>query len=157
MSQATKTGDGKPTFAWDDPFQFEDQLQEDERMIRDVARKFARDALLPRVTKAYLNETIDRDVLREMGKLGLLGVTLPSEYGCAGANYVSYGLVAREIEAVDSGYRSTLSVQSSLVMYPIYAFGDTQLKQNICRGWLRARSSAVLASLSPTPAPIPAA
>lgn len=122
------------TFKWDDPFLLDDQLSEEERMIRDVARNFAQKQLLPRVVKAYANETIDREVLREMGRLGLLGVTLPSEYGCAGANYVSYGLVAREIESVDSGYRSTLSVQSSLVMHPIFAFGDAEQKRKYLPG-----------------------
>ena len=119
----------KVEFAWDDPFLFEEQLHEDERMIRDTARDFAREKLLPRVRAAYENETADREIFHEMGRLGLLGVTLPEDYGCAGANYVSYGLVAREIEAVDSGYRSMLSVQSSLVMYPIHAYGDTAQKQ----------------------------
>lgn len=111
-------------FKWDDPFLFEDQLSEDERLIRDTARDFAQEKLLPRVAEAYLEEKTDRAIFNEMGELGLLGVTLPEEYGCAGANYVSYGLVAREVERVDSGYRSMMSVQSSLVMYPIYAYGD---------------------------------
>src|SRR5499427_5192470 len=111
-------------FAWDDPFLLEGELSEDERMIRDTARGYAQDKLLPRVIKAYLNEETDRDIFSEMGQLGLLGVTIPEQYGCAGANYVCYGLVAREIERVDSGYRSMNSVQTSLVMYPIYAYGD---------------------------------
>jgi glutaryl-CoA dehydrogenase len=119
----------KVEFAWDDPFLFEDQLNEDERMIRDTARDFAREKLLPRIVDAYAKETTDREVFREMGRLGLLGVTLPEEYGCAGANYVSYGLIAREVERVDSGYRSMMSVQSSLVMYPIHAYGDTEQKR----------------------------
>src|ERR1700732_3897841 len=93
-------------------------------MTRDTAREYARETLLPRVTDAYMNEETDREIFREMGALGLIGVTLPEEYGCADAGYVSYGLVAREIERVDSGYRSMNSVQSSLVMYPIYAYGD---------------------------------
>ena len=93
-------------------------------MIRDTARAYAQDKLLPRVTKAYLEEKTDREIFNEMGELGLIGVTLPEEYGCANASYVAYGLVAREIERVDSGYRSMNSVQSSLVMYPIYAYGD---------------------------------
>ena len=103
-------------FQWDDPFLLEDQLSEDERMIRDTARSYAQEKLLPRVIDAYLNEKTDREIFYEMGALGLLGVTVPEQYGCAGANYVSYGLVAREIERVDSGYRSMNSVQSSLVM-----------------------------------------
>src|SRR5262249_33810652 len=93
-------------FQWDDPFLLEDQLTEDERAIRDTARAYAQDKLLPRVIEAYLQEKTDREIFHEMGALGLLGVTLPEKYGCAGANYVSYGLVAREVERVDSGYRS---------------------------------------------------
>lgn len=119
-----------PKFQWDDPFLLEDQLSEDERMIRDTARAYAQEKLQPRVIEAYADEKTDPSIFREMGELGLLGVTLPEDYGCAGANYVSYGLVAREIERVDSGYRSMMSVQSSLVMYPIYAYGDeTQRKK----------------------------
>src|SRR5581483_4093149 len=97
---------------------------EEERLIRDTARAYAQDKLLPRVKDAYLNEHTDRAIFSEMGALGLIGVTLPEQYGCAGAGYVSYGLIAREIERVDSGYRSMNSVQSSLVMYPIYAYGS---------------------------------
>ena len=115
---------GKPVFKWDDPFLFDDQLTEDERMIRDTAHAYAQEKLLPRVREAYEGETADRDIFREMGELGLIGITLPEEYGCANASYVAYGLVAREVERVDSGYRSMNSVQSSLVMYPIYAYGD---------------------------------
>jgi glutaryl-CoA dehydrogenase len=122
-ASAPKTS--KPAaFVWDDPFLIESQLTEDERMIRDAARAYAQDRLLPRVSDAYLNESTDPAIFREMGALGLLGVTLPEIYGGAGASYVAYGLVAREIERVDSGYRSMMSVQSSLVMYPIYAYGD---------------------------------
>src|SRR5271169_5537181 len=112
------------SFQWDDPFLLDEQLTEDERLIRDTARAYAQDKLLPRVVKAYLEEKTDREIFNEMGELGLIGVTLPEEYGCANASYVAYGLVAREIERVDSGYRSMNSVQSSLVMYPIYAYGD---------------------------------
>lgn len=115
---------GQPAFARDDPFALEDQLEEEERLIRDTARSFAQERLLPRVTEAYLAETTDPAIFAEMGELGLLGVTIPEEYGGAGAGYVGYGLVAREIERVDSGYRSMMSVQSSLVMYPIHAYGD---------------------------------
>lgn len=111
-------------FQWDDAFLLDDQLSEDERLIRDTARQYAQEKLLPRVSEAYLEEKTDRSIFNEMGELGLLGVTVPEDYGCAGANYVSYGLVAREVERVDSGYRSMMSVQSSLVMYPIYAYGD---------------------------------
>ncbi len=131
MSANPKAKD-KPSpasFTWEDPFLLEEQLTEEERLIRDTARDFAQEKLLPRVIEAYREEKTDRAVFDEMGALGLLGVTLPDDYGCAGANYVSYGLVAREIERVDSGYRSMMSVQSSLVMYPIYAYGDeTQRK-----------------------------
>ena len=120
----TKDKPAAASFQWDDPFLLDEQLTEDERMIRDTARAYAQDKLLPRVIKAYLEEKTDREIFNEMGELGLIGVTLPEEYGCANASYVAYGLVAREIERVDSGYRSMNSVQSSLVMYPIYAYGD---------------------------------
>ncbi len=128
-SSTSRDARAKATFQWDDPFRFDELLSEDERMIRDTARHFARDKLSPRVVEAFAKEKIDHDIFREMGDLGLLGVTLPEEFGGAGANYVSYGLVAREIERVDSGYRSMMSVQSSLVMYPIYAYGDTAQKR----------------------------
>src|SRR5689334_2904657 len=111
-------------FSWDDPFLLNEQLTEEERLIRDAANTFAQEKLLPRVTRAYLNETVDTAIFGELGELGLLGVTLSPQYGGAGASYVAYGLVAREIERVDSGYRSMMSVQSSLVMYPIAAFGS---------------------------------
>jgi glutaryl-CoA dehydrogenase len=112
------------SFRWDDPFLLDEQLSDDERMIRDSARAYAQEKLLPRVIEAYREEKTDRAIFDEMGALGLLGLTLPEDYGCAGASYVAYGLVAREVERVDSGYRSMMSVQSSLVMYPIYAYGD---------------------------------
>jgi glutaryl-CoA dehydrogenase len=127
MSQAQRTATPKPAkavFKWDDPFLMEDQLSEEERMIRDAARAFSQDVLLPRVVDAYMNETAAPELFRLMGAQGLLGVTLSEEYGGSGASYVAYGLVAREVERVDSGYRSMMSVQSSLVMYPIYAYGD---------------------------------
>ena len=111
-------------FQWDDPFLIDDLLTEDERLIRDTARAFAQDKLLPRVTEAYLQEKADPGLFKEMGELGLLGITVDEEMGGAGASYVAYGLVAREVERVDSGYRSMMSVQSSLVMYPIDAYGD---------------------------------
>jgi glutaryl-CoA dehydrogenase len=114
----------KAVFQWDDAFLLDDQLTEDERLIRDTARAYAQEKLQPRINDMYLNEGVEPGIFREMGELGLLGVTIPEEYGCAGANYVSYGLVAREVERVDSGFRSMMSVQSSLVMYPIYAYGD---------------------------------
>ncbi|MCB1491919.1 MAG: acyl-CoA dehydrogenase family protein, partial [Rhodobiaceae bacterium] len=116
-------------FDWEDPFLLEEQLSEDERMIRDAARAYAQEQLQPRVIDAYREESTDPSIFREMGELGLLGPTVPEEYGGAGINYVSYGLIAREVERVDSGYRSMMSVQSSLVMHPIYAYGDeTQRK-----------------------------
>lgn len=111
------------SFNWEDPFLIETQLEDDERMIRDSAHAYAQEKLQPRVTDAYANEQTDPDIFAEMGEMGLLGTTIPEEYGGLGANYVSYGLVAREVERVDSGYRSMMSVQSSLVMYPIYAYG----------------------------------
>ena len=119
----------KPVFQWADPLLLEDQLTEDERLIRDAARAYAQDKLLPRVVEAYAHEKTDRAIFDEMGALGLLGATLPEAYGGAGAGYVAYGLVAREIERVDSGYRSMMSVQSSLVMYPIYAYGDEKQRK----------------------------
>ncbi len=119
-----KSASKTSTFAWNDPFLLDDQLSEEERMIRDSAAAFAAAELLPRVQEAYLNEHTDPELFRLMGKAGLLGVTLPEKYGAANANYVAYGLVAREVERVDSGYRSMMSVQSSLVMYPIYAYGS---------------------------------
>ncbi|MEH6359200.1 MAG: acyl-CoA dehydrogenase [Amylibacter sp.] len=114
------------SFNWEDPLMLEDQLTEEERMIRDAARAYAQDKLQPRIIQAYANEETDPAIFREMGEMGLLGATLPEEYGGIGAGYVTYGLVAREVERVDSGYRSMMSVQSSLVMYPIYAYGTEE-------------------------------
>ena len=111
-------------FQWDDPLLLDQQLGDEEMMIRDTARAYAQDKLAPRIREAYANEHTDRAIFNEMGELGLLGATLPEQYGGVGANYVSYGLVAREIERVDSGYRSMMSVQSSLVMFPIHAYGS---------------------------------
>ncbi len=116
-------------FDWSDPFLLEDQLTEDERMVRDTARAYARERLAPRVIDAFANEHTDPAIFREMGALGLLGPTVPEEYGGVGASYVAYGLVAREVERIDSGYRSMMSVQSSLVMYPIYAYGSEEQKR----------------------------
>lgn len=113
-------------FDWQDPFLLEQQLSDEERMIRDSARAFAQETLLPRVTQDYLEEVTEPGIFRQYGEMGLLGVTLPTQYGGAGASYVAYGLVAREVERVDSGYRSMMSVQSSLVMHPIYAFGSEE-------------------------------
>ncbi|WP_319823676.1 acyl-CoA dehydrogenase [Thalassovita sp.] len=117
------------TFTWDDPFRLEDQLTEDERMIRDSARAYCQEKLQPRVLEAFQNEYTDPSIFKEMGDMGLLGTTLPEEYGGLGAGYVTYGLVAREVERVDSGYRSMMSVQSSLVMYPIYAYGSEEQRK----------------------------
>src|ERR1700726_3528226 len=128
------TREARPSFRWDDPLRFDDQLTEDERLIRDTARAYAQDKLAPRVIAAYMEEKADRAIFHEMGALGLLGVNIPAAYGGAEAGYVSYGLVAREIERVDSGYRSMMSVQSSLTMYPIYAYGDeTQRRRYLPR------------------------
>jgi len=117
----------KPSFKWDDALLLEDQLTDEERMVRDTARDYAQDKLMPRILEANRHEIFHREIMTEMGALGLLGSTLEG-YGCAGTNYVSYGLIAREVERVDSGYRSAMSVQSSLVMYPIYAFGTDAVK-----------------------------
>ena len=111
-------------FNWEDPFLLEDQLTEEERMIRDTARAYCQDKLMPRIIEANRNEVFHREIMNEMGELGLLGSTIPEEFGGVGANYTSYGLVAREVERVDSGYRSAMSVQSSLVMHPIFAYGN---------------------------------
>ncbi|WP_170523718.1 acyl-CoA dehydrogenase [Ruegeria arenilitoris] len=116
-------------FTWDDPFRLSDQLTEDERLIADSARAYAQEKLQPRVTQAFQNEETDPEIFREMGEMGLLGTTIPEEYGGIGAGYVTYGLVAREVERVDSGYRSMMSVQSSLVMYPIYAYGSEEQRR----------------------------
>jgi len=129
MSLKPKDVPGLSRFNWDDPFFLEQQLNEEERMMRDAARTFAQEKLQPRVIEAYANETTETKIFREMGEMGLLGVTVPEEYGGLGASYVTYGLVAREIERVDSGYRSMMSVQSSLVMYPIYAYGSEEQRQ----------------------------
>ncbi|HEX8469210.1 MAG TPA: acyl-CoA dehydrogenase [Allosphingosinicella sp.] len=119
-------------FDWEDPFALDAQLSDEERLVRDTARAYAQERLQPRVTEAFLDEHFDREIMSEMGELGLLGATIAPEYGGAGLNYVSYGLVAREVERVDSGYRSAMSVQSSLVMHPIDAYGSEAQK----RKWL---------------------
>ncbi|MBL8091429.1 MAG: acyl-CoA dehydrogenase [Anaerolineales bacterium] len=119
----------KQTFKWDDPFLLNDQLTDEERMIRDTARKYCQDKLMPRILEANRNEIFHREIMDEMGSLGLLGSTIPEEYGGAGLNHVSYGLIAREVERVDSGYRSAMSVQSSLVMYPIYTYGTEEQRK----------------------------
>jgi glutaryl-CoA dehydrogenase len=123
------TGQAALTFRWDDPLHLERQLSEEERMVMESARDYCQDKLFPRVLTAAREERFDRDIMTEMGALGMLGSTLPEDYGCAGLNHVAYGLIAREVERVDSGYRSAMSVQSSLVMYPIFAFGSEEQRR----------------------------
>ncbi|MFT4938622.1 MAG: glutaryl-CoA dehydrogenase [Paraglaciecola sp.] len=119
----------KATFNWQDPLSLESMLSEEERMIRDSAHQYCQERLMPRILEANRHEHFDREIMNELGELGLLGATLPEEYGCAGVNHVVYGLVAREVERVDSGYRSAMSVQSSLVMHPIHAYGSEEQRQ----------------------------
>jgi len=119
----------KATFKWDDPFLFNDQLTDEERMIRDAARRYCQDKLMPRILEANRHEIFHREIMDEMGSMGFLGSTIPEEYGGAGLNHVAYGLIAREVERVDSGYRSAMSVQSSLVMYPIYTYGTEEQRK----------------------------
>jgi glutaryl-CoA dehydrogenase len=121
-------------FDWRDPFGLEEQLSDEERLVRDTAEGYAQEQLQPRVTDAYLDGSFDREILREMGGLGLLGATIPAEYGGAGLRYVSYGLIARAVERVDSGYRSAMSVQSSLVMHPIHAYGSEEQRRKYLPG-----------------------
>jgi glutaryl-CoA dehydrogenase len=132
-------GAPQKTYRWDDPLDLSSRLSEEERMVWDAARQYAREKLLPRVVSAFADERFDREIMTEMGELGFLGPTLPEEYGCAGVNHVAYGLIAREIEAIDSGYRSAMSVQSSLVMYPIYAFGSEEQKRKYLPGMAAGR------------------
>src|SRR6056297_120189 len=132
--QHRHTGPSLAPFDWADAFHLNDQLTEEERMIADSAKAYAADKLASRVTDAYLNERVTPEVFAEMGEMGLLGVTIPEEYGGLGGGYVTYGLVAREVERVDSGYRSMMSVQSSLVMYPIHAYGSEEQRQKYLPG-----------------------
>ncbi len=125
---------GKPAFDWSDPLSFESELSQEEQLVRDTAHAYAQEKLQPRVLTAFREERFDREIISEMGALGLLGATIPVEYGGAGAGYVSYGLIAREVERVDSGYRSALSVQSSLVMHPIHAYGSEEQRQRFLPG-----------------------
>lgn len=134
---ALDTGAEAKTFNWEDPLDLASRLSEDERMVWESARAYAREKLLPRVVSAYAEERFNREIMTEMGTLGFLGPTLPEAYGCAGVNHVAYGLIAREIEAIDSGYRSAMSVQSSLVMYPIHAFGSEAQRQRYLPGMAR--------------------
>ena len=129
MSHMETSPKAAAAFDWSDPLLFDDQLTEDERMIRGSARDFARDRLLTRVIDGTRREHFDREIMNEMGALGLLGPTLPEEYGCPGVSHVAYGLISREVERVDSGYRSAMSVQSSLVMHPIYAYGSEEQRR----------------------------
>mgnify|MGYP000064842741 FL=1 len=137
MSQATAVPgsspapgpSGKAKFVWEDPLLLDEQLSEEERMVRDAARAYCQDQLMPRILEANRHETFDRAIMTEMGALGFLGSTLPEDYGCAGVNHVCYGLIAREVERIDSGYRSAMSVQSSLVMHPIYSYGSEEQRQ----------------------------
>ena len=134
MTLRAKDAPDLTTFDWEDALRLEKQLTEDERMLRDASRQFAQDVLQPRVIEAYAKETSDPELFKLMGEAGLLGVTVPEEYGGLGVGYVSYGLIAREIERVDSGYRSMMSVQSSLVIYPIYAYGSEEQRQKYLPG-----------------------
>jgi glutaryl-CoA dehydrogenase len=129
MTDTTQQQTTRTSFDWKDPMFLEQQLTDEERMIRDAASDYCQDRLMPRVKMANREESFDREIMHELGELGLLGATIPEQYGCAGANYVSYGLVAREVERVDSGYRSAMSVQSSLVMHPVYAYGSEAQRQ----------------------------
>jgi len=134
---ALDAGETRKTFQWGDPLDLTSRLSEDERMVADAARSYAREKLLPRVVSAWREERFDREIMTEMGALGFLGPTLPEAYGGAGVNHIAYGLIAREIEAVDSGYRSAMSVQSSLVMYPIYEFGSEEQRRKWLPGMAR--------------------
>ncbi len=129
MRAPDQTKRAKPVFVWHDPLLLDEQLTEEERMVRDAAHAYCQDKLMPRIIEAFRHERTDPAIFREMGELGLLGPTIPAEYGGAGLNYVCYGLIAREVERVDSGYRSMMSVQSSLVMVPIYRFGSEAQKR----------------------------
>jgi glutaryl-CoA dehydrogenase len=132
--RANENAPGEPSFAWDDPLALENELSEDERQVRDTAQRYAREKLFPRILKAYRDETFDRAIFTEMGALGLLGATIPEAEGGAGLGAVAYGLIAREIERVDSGYRSALSVQSSLVMLPLHKFGTAAQRKKYLPG-----------------------
>ena len=125
----------RAAFDWSDPMLLNKQLTQEERLIRDTAREFSLDKLMPRVLDANRNEIFDREIMNEFGEFGFLGSTIPEEYGGVGANYVSYGLIAREVERDDSGYRSAMSVQSSLVMYPIFAYGSEEQRKKYLPNW----------------------
>jgi glutaryl-CoA dehydrogenase len=129
MTQSDVQPSARTVFDWQDPMFFDQQLSDEERLIRDAAYEYCQDKLMPRIKEANRHEVFHREIMTELGELGLLGSTIPEAYGCAGVNYVSYGLIAREVERVDSGYRSAMSVQSSLVMHPIFAYGDEAQRQ----------------------------
>lgn len=129
MTQSHIKPASRTVFDWQDPMFFDQQLSDEERLIRDAAHEYCQDKLMPRIKEANRHEVFHREIMTELGELGLLGSTIPEAYGCAGVNYVSYGLIAREVERVDSGYRSAMSVQSSLVMHPIFAYGDEAQRQ----------------------------
>ena len=145
----------KPVFDWTDPLLLDEQLSEDERMVRDSAHAYCQEKLMPRVLEANRHEKFDRAIMTEMGALGFLGPTLEG-YGCAGVNHVSYGLISREVERVDSGYRSAMSVQSSLVMYPIYAFGSDRQKEKYLPRLAPRRRIGLLGLTEPNTARDPA-
>ena len=126
---SSRPASDKPSFQWDDPLLLDNALTEEERMVREMAQSYCQGKLMPRILEANRNETFDREIMNEFGELGMLGSTLPEKYGCAGVNHVCYGLIAREVERVDSGYRSAMSVQSSLVMWPIYTYGSEEQRQ----------------------------
>ena len=128
------TNASPPKFNWEDPLLLDTLISEEEKLIKSTAHDYAQSKLLPRVEEAFLDEKTDKEIFKEMGELGLLGITIPEKYGCAGASYVSYGLVAREVERIDSGYRSMMSVQSSLVMHPIYTYGNEDQRQKYLPG-----------------------
>lgn len=144
---------GKASFNWIDPLLLDQQLTEEERMVQTSAAQFAADKLAPRVLEAFRHERTDPAIFREMGETGLLGATIPEAYGGSGLNYVCYGLIAREVERIDSGYRSMMSVQSSLVMVPIFEFGNGRPGRSTCPSWPAANTSAASASPSRTTAP----
>ncbi len=147
----------RESFHWDDPLLLDAQLTEDEKMIRDAARSYAQGRLAPRVLEAFRREQTDPGIFKEMGELGLLGATIAETYGGGGLNYVSYGLIAREVERVDSGFRSMMSVQSSLVMLPIFKSAPKRRSRSICRPWRAASPSVVWLDGAGTMAPTPAA
>jgi len=136
---AHDSGEAVKTYQWEDPLDLQSRLTEDERMISDAAQAYARERLLPRVVSAYANERFDREIMTELGEQGFLGATLPEKYGGSGVSHVAYGLIARAIEGVDSGYRSAMSVQSSLVMYPIYAFGSEEQRMKYLPGMAQGK------------------